>query len=94
MSLRKNQLGFSVVEAFIVLLIVGVITFLGYTIYDRQQNKAADSTSAQSSVAPDVKDAPEIKSTNDLDAASAVLDDAELDDSNDSAQLDSELSYF
>lgn len=98
MNFRKNQSGFSVVELVIILAIVSAIAFVGYTVYNRQQdNKAVDggdSSTSQSAVANDVPSAPEVKSASDLDKASATLDNANLDDDNDSSQLDSELSAF
>ena len=95
MSFHKNQSGFSAVELVIVLVVAGVLAFVGYTVYNRQQdNKAADNGTNQSAVANDVPSAPEVKSTSDLDKASAALDDANLDDNSDSSQLDSEMSNF
>lgn len=95
MSFRKNQSGFSAVELVIILVVAGALAFVGFTVYSRQQNnKPADSSTSQSAVANDVPSAPEVKSTGDLDKASATLDSVNLDDSSDSSQLDSELNTF
>lgn len=95
MNFRKNQAGFSAVELVIVLVVIGVLAFVGYTVYNRQQdNKAADSGTSQSATASDVPPAPEVKNTNDLDKASATLDQVNPGDDSDSSQLDSELNAF
>lgn len=95
MSFRKKQAGFSAVELVIVLVVVGVLATVGYMVYSRQQdNKTANSGTSQSASAEDVPSAPEIKSSSDLDKASATLDDVNLDKNKDGSQLDSELSTF
>jgi prepilin-type N-terminal cleavage/methylation domain-containing protein len=99
MKLRTNQSGFSAVEIVIVLVIVGAIGLVGYTVYNRQQDKATDGTSQQSAeqspTATDVQSAPEVKSTEDLDKAEAVLDATDPGSSNtDAGMLDSETSAF
>lgn len=100
MKLRVNQSGFSAVELIIILVVVGALGFVGYTVYNRQQDNKTDSTSQQtkeeSATASDVRSAPEIRSTSDLDKASATLDQTDPGGSNntDASQLDSELSAF
>ncbi|MES2971285.1 MAG: hypothetical protein V4702_03130 [Patescibacteria group bacterium] len=101
MKLRTNQSGFSAVELIIILAVVAGLGFVGYTVYDRQPDKkTTDNTSQQpkneSATATDVGSAPEIKSTSDLDKASATLDQTDPDGSNstDASQLDSEVSTF
>lgn len=101
MKLRANQSGFSAVELVIILVFVGALAFVGNTVYNRQQDKkTADNTSQQaadeSATATDVRSAPEIKSTDDLDKASATLNQIDPDGSNntDASQLDRELSAF
>jgi len=97
------QKGFSVVEVVIVLVVVSVLGFAGYVVYDRQNNKTADSTSnvqtgiEESPTANDVASPPSsINSTSDLDEAAAMLDNIDPGESNstDTAQLDSQLSGF
>lgn len=95
MSFRKNQSGFSVVELVIILLVVGALAFVGYMVYNRQQDdKTTVNDTSQSVATDDVPSAPEIKTTGDLDKASATLDQVDVDSNNDSSQLDSELSAF
>lgn len=98
MSLRKSQLGFSAVELTIIVVIVAALALVGYTVYNRQNNKTATTTQPTNSqaTATDVPSAPAISSTSDLDKASAVLDqvDPGASNSNDSSQLDSQLATF
>lgn len=101
MRFTKNQSGFSAVEIVIVVVVVGVLGLVGYNVYNRQQNKSASSDTSQSSSdqsasADDVKPAPEINSTEDLDKAQAVLDQTDPNTSNnsDTSQLDSQLANF
>ncbi len=95
MSIRKNQTGFSAVELIVALVVVGGLIFAGYTVFNRQQpQESADTTTSQPVTVNDVPSAPEIKDTDDLDKASAALDQVEIDGDNDSSQLDSELATF
>ena len=95
MKLTRKQAGFTLVEIAIVVVVVGIIAFLGYTFYNNQVQKNASDESSQSAVAEDVDSAPEINSTEDLDSAEAVLDGTDpSSSSSDSSQLDAELSNF
>lgn len=101
MKLRTNKLGFSAVEIVIVIVILGLIGLVGYTVYSKQQTKPATEEAAttqqkteQSPTASDVQSAPEIKSTEDLDKAEAVIDSTEPGSSKDEQTLDDEASAF
>lgn len=98
MKLRSNQsLGFSIIEIIIVLAVVVVLGFLGYTAYKTiSSNDSGHQASGESAIANDVKSAPPVENTSDLDAAEAVLDQTDLSGSNntDATQLDSQLSTF
>lgn len=92
--MRRSTLraGFSAVEIVIVVALVAVVGFLGYTFYNSYQDKKA----TESTAVTDVADAPTITTTSDLDKASATMDEAGLEESNndDLSELDSELSEF
>ena len=90
MRLRTNQTGFSAVEILIVAVVLGLIGFVSYTFYTRQNDKTADTITTSR----DVPAVPEITSTSDLDKASVMLDEADTDSSADSAKLDSQLQTF
>jgi len=101
MKIRTNQSGFSAVELLIIVAVVAVLGFVGYSVYNRQQTETADTdtsqqASEQSATASDVKSAPNISSTSDLDKASATLDQTDPGGSNntDAGELDSQLSAF
>ncbi|MDN5275491.1 MAG: hypothetical protein JWN33_140 [Candidatus Saccharibacteria bacterium] len=88
------QRGFTIVEAVIIIAIIGVIGLVGYVAYNTFQKQAANESSSQVSTASDVPEAPTIESKSGLDAASATIDDINLDDESDLSQLDSELDTF
>ena len=102
MKIRHRQPGFSTVELAIVLLLVATLSFVGYTVYKRQQTKNSDissyqsqQSSQQSTKAGDVSSAPEIKEASDLNEAIKVLDQNDPSTSySDASQLDSELANF
>lgn len=97
MSIRKNQAGFSVVEVVLLLAIAGLLAYIGYRVYGQYSstnNPNTASTSSESRVASDVPSAPQIKSTRDLDKASATLDQIDVNASGDNSKLDSELESF
>jgi len=98
---RTSQEGFSVVEASIVVLVVGVLGFAGYMVYSRQQNNNKPATTsnstqtAEESPTADVGSAPEIKTTGDLTKAEGILDQTDPGSSDtDAGQLDGETSAF
>jgi Tfp pilus assembly protein PilV len=88
---RSKQNGFSVVETLIVLVVVVALGFVGYKVYSRQHDNTATTASSQSTgsaTANDVANAPDVKTTSDLDKAAATLDQTDPGTSNsDSSQL-------
>ena len=90
MKSRAKQSSFSAAGLIVVSVVVVALGFVGYTVY------SSLSANNESATATDVGSAPEIKSTSDLDQASATLDQTDPGGSNatDANQLDSELSAF
>jgi prepilin-type N-terminal cleavage/methylation domain-containing protein len=89
-NMRKS--GFSAVEVIVVLVIVGIIVALGVVGYNRwkqTQTKSSSTNTSQQSTA----DAPEIKKTSDLDKATTVLDQSNLDDAS-ASDLETQSSTF
>jgi prepilin-type N-terminal cleavage/methylation domain-containing protein len=95
MRSHGNQSGFSIVEVVIVLAVLGFVGLLGYTAYNRV-NDSKTANNSQSATASDVKSAPAINSTSDLDSAQATLEqtDPSAGNGTDTSQLDNELSAF
>lgn len=90
--------GFSFIALLIILAVVGVLVFVGYSVYNRQ-NTTADNTDAATTApaatkAKDTPPAPQINSTSDLDKASATLDQTDTSSSADATALDSQLQSF
>lgn len=90
MSVKVENKGFSVIELVIILVVVGLVGYMGYIFVSRQNSNANN----QSAVATDVQGAPQIKSTTDLTNAEKLLDSADLDQKTDNAELDSVLADF
>ena len=93
MSLKSNQSGFSVIEACVVLLVVGLIGFAGFTVYSNQQDKDTTLPTAADNFEKGTSD-QQFNSTADLTAAEKTLDTTKVDNTSDSAQLDSQLAAF
>ncbi len=99
MNTAKNQRGFSAIEATILVLVIAGLGFVGYMVYDRQQDEAAtDATTSQqtasSAATSDEESVPEITSIDDLTKAEQALEAASAEDSDNSTQLDAELAAF
>ena len=99
MKLIEEKLGFSLVPVLLGIVVVGVISLVGFNVYSTQKaHKVAQNydqpTTSQSAKAEDVPEAPEIKTTEDLNKADQALDSAEVESSNDTAQLDAEIAQF
>lgn len=96
MKLSKSQSGFSVVEVLIVLVVVGVISFVGYTFLNganASRQKGLEKSQANTQATEkSVPAAPAIEKTSDLDKASATLD--KMDTTSDTSELDTELNNF
>lgn len=100
MKTHNNQAGFAHLALVLVIAVLVVMGFVGYNVYNRQQNKPVASSDGQPSdsaaAAKDIPSAPAINSPSDLDKASATLDqvDNEAGNTRDSSQLDSALNNF
>ena len=96
MNHLKKQNGFSLVEMVIVVIVIVVIAALGYVAWNKFANKDAqmETSTSQPATADDVPTAPQIKTTDDLDEASTTLDEIDLNESSDDAQLEREVESF
>lgn len=93
MKLSKNITGFTVFEFVLIVGVVGILGLVGYNVYSRNQTTTTGSGS--SAVAEKATtDASEIKSEQDLADAEKVLDQTDVENSSESAQLDADLALF
>lgn len=90
-----KQFSFSALEPVLLMAILVVIVLIGYNVYSRQQTEVpvedtmqTQQLSEQSPVADDVSTAPDIQSEEDLNNAEAVLDNTDVESSN---QADGQL---
>lgn len=98
MKYSKTQAGFAAVEAFLVLVVLAILGFAGYKVFnakstvDQTDENVSSSQSSSTSVS---KDIPVVNSTDDLNKVQQSLDKENPDDTaGDSAQLDGELAAF
>jgi hypothetical protein len=78
-----KQAGFSVVEAVLILAVVGLLGFIGWRVYD--QNKSSDS-----SPQTETSDTP-IERAEDLDAEVDELNNQNIDEQMDTSEIDSTI---
>lgn len=90
MKNRHLKNGFSVVEAFIIIVVVAIIGALGYVGYNQLTKNGAQKATETSAA---IKAPEKIESTGDLDKAVKAVDDTSLDgDTSDLSQLDSQAA--
>ncbi|MBI4033404.1 hypothetical protein HY379_00200 [Candidatus Saccharibacteria bacterium] len=99
MTKRRDSLGFTAVEAILIVVIAALIGLVGYKVYDTKNStdKIASDTEAVVQQTPASNSVPgTINSAGDLDQAQKALDelDAASSDDEDLSQLDSQLSAF
>lgn len=80
--MKTKQSGFHAIELAVVVLVVGLLGFAGYKVWDRSQTKTESSLASQT-----VPSAPEIKTTDDLTTAEKSVD--QVDISSGTTELDS-----
>lgn len=86
----KNR-GFTIIEAVIILVIVGIVATLGVVAYNRFL-KPATPTASETTEAP--VSTEQVTSTSDLDKVTNDLDSIDLSDSSDTTAIDSDTSNF
>lgn len=100
MKSLKSQTGFAVVEIVLAVVILALVGFVGYKVYDARKDLSITEQSTQQSdsqsTASDVKSAPAIKTVSDLDTALTILDETNPGGSNldDSTLIEQEMSAF
>lgn len=94
---QLKQAGFSVIEAIVIIVIVGALLGVGIWVVKKQSdNKTKDTDTSQTSEdETSVPEAPQVDSNEDLDDAEKALDDSDLDAGNsDNSDLDAQTNAF
>jgi Tfp pilus assembly protein PilE len=86
----KSLRGFTIVEALIIVVVVALLTALGFVAYNQFIKPKADTS--QTTAAPTT--VTTVESTSDLDKASSDLDAIDLTDASDTTTIDSQTSGF
>jgi len=96
MKTNKLQSGFSLVTILVIVVAVAIVGYVGFRGYEvvKSNMDSNEAALSQPAVADDVPAAIEVVDTSDLDEASALLDQIDLDDGTDEALLDSEMAAF
>ena len=96
MRFLKSQTRFSLIEVGLAAIFILIVIAGGTYAYNRQnQNEATGASQTGSISTPDdVPEAPEIKSTGDLENAEQTLDNINLESADETSTLDSELDAF
>ncbi|MBA2279048.1 hypothetical protein H0V99_01220 [Candidatus Saccharibacteria bacterium] len=84
--MNNKQSGFAAIEALVIVLVVGVLAFAGWKVYDSRNNSAPATTASNSDSTPAVQKA------DDLDAANDYLNDQDIDSKLDTSEIDAALS--
>lgn len=85
--------GFSAVEIVLALAVVGILAFLGYLFLSQSLGGELAANNNETSVEA-IPAMPDVKTSSDLEKASAALDQMKIDDSADAEALSSELEMF
>ena len=93
---RRNQRGFSAVEAVIIVFVVLALGIAGWFVFTRMQHKQSGApTTTEQTTDATTPATPTIQDASDLDSATKALDDTNVDaTTDDSAALDAELNRF
>lgn len=83
---RSNK-GFSIVEVLIVILVLALVGFIGWKVWDTMNQPTTDEGTSQQQPASD-----DMKSEEDLDKADKTLDDTNVDGT-EAQQLELETSF-
>lgn len=84
----KNNRGFSVIEVLLVLVIIGLLAFAGWTVY--KNNDSEENSNAQTGTTQQT--APVVESTEDLTEAEEFLETADVDAELDTSEIDEALA--
>ena len=90
----RKHAGFTVVELVVVVVVVGLLAFVGFSVRNRLSSSDNAALINQSATAQDVPKATAVSTTSDLDKQLTVLDQTDTSSSDDLMELDSQLEAF
>jgi len=74
--------------------VVAIVALAGWNIYQRNQEGDSKASTSVGETVKAIPVAPDITSTSDLDKAAQTLDQTQIDNNSDTAQLDEDLASF
>lgn len=89
MNLRNK--GFSLVEALLIVAVIGIIAFVGWRVWDASQS-ADTGSDVQTSEQTTAENAPAVESSEDLGEAEEFLNNTNVDEELDTSELDGVLN--
>jgi hypothetical protein len=94
--MKRFSPGFGPVEMILVVVALGIIGGLGFAFYNSMSKKPAATTTKVSTTKDAAEQAavPTVNTTKDLTTTSTSLDELDLNDTDDSSQLETEQSAF
>lgn len=94
MSKHIKSHGFSAIEVLIVVVVIAIIGALGYVFYTKWQAAQQTEQTTSQTTTPSAAEVPEVKTTDDLTKAEQMLDETDVDGTDDTKQLDADLATF
>jgi hypothetical protein len=89
MMKKKLQTGFAHQGLLLLVIVIGIITAIGYKVASDQNNKANNSVTASSTAVPE---GPVIKTASDLDKATQALNNEDVDSNLNPDSLDQDVN--
>jgi hypothetical protein len=89
MMKKKLQTGFAHQGLLLLVIVIGIITAIGYKVASDQNNKANNSVTASSTAVPE---GPVIKTSSDLDKATQALNNEDVDSNLNPDSLDQDVN--
>jgi len=96
-NLTNDKRGFSLLEGLVLLVVVGMVGFAGYYVYDRSQddatqaNQTGTSSQTENSTGSSDDGTPEVNGSEDLDAAQQYVEATDVEASLSTSELDAAL---
>ncbi|MBW3568885.1 prepilin-type N-terminal cleavage/methylation domain-containing protein [Candidatus Parcubacteria bacterium] len=89
--MNKNQKGFGIVEILLSLVVLGVLGFVIWTFYQKQNDGNSSSSNNSNGQAQPENQAPQINESKDLQKAENYLNNTDIDKKLDTTEIDNSL---